>query len=136
MQQTSLVLWKKFSTFDTTRDFTAWAIGIARFEVANFLRSRGRSRLYFSDDLNLILAEAQTDRSQEVADARREALNGCMEQLRDRDRDIVLSCYADENGIVKTANELGRKTQSIYNTLRRIRQGLLACIDQKMKGLS
>src|SRR3954447_2331283 len=63
-QQTTLILWKKFAEFDPARSFFSWACGIARFEVANFLRSRGRQRLYFSDDLNLLLVEAQ----QELAD--------------------------------------------------------------------
>src|SRR5262249_7089766 len=48
-QQTALILWKKFGEFDRQRSFFSWACGIARLEVANFLRSRGRQRLYFSD---------------------------------------------------------------------------------------
>src|SRR5947199_9417722 len=60
-QQTTLMLWKKFGEFERERSFFAWACGIARFEVANFLRSRGNRRLYFSDDLNLLLVEAQAE---------------------------------------------------------------------------
>src|SRR5438270_354535 len=70
-QQTTLVLWKKFGEFDPARSFFAWACGVARLEVANFLRSRGRQRLYFSDDLNLLLIEAQTEVSADEAEARR-----------------------------------------------------------------
>src|SRR5262245_16710123 len=61
LQQTTLILWKKFGGFDRDRSFFAWACGIARLEVANFLRSRGRQRLYFSDELNLLLIEANTE---------------------------------------------------------------------------
>src|ERR687886_687901 len=57
-QQTALILWKKFGEFDRRLSFFAWACGVARLEVANFLRGRSRQRLYFSDDLNLLLAEA------------------------------------------------------------------------------
>src|SRR5262245_41105154 len=53
-QQTTVILWKKFSDFDRARSFFAWAAGVARFEAANFLRTRGRHRLYFSDELNLL----------------------------------------------------------------------------------
>src|SRR3954454_14146141 len=60
-QQTCLVLWNKFDQFDPSKSFAAWACGVARFEVSNFLRSRGRQRLYFSDDLNLLLIDAQPD---------------------------------------------------------------------------
>ena len=57
-QQTSLVLWDKFEQFDASRSFINWACGVARYEVLNFLRSRSRNRLYFSDELNLALIEA------------------------------------------------------------------------------
>ena len=57
-QQTAMVLWRKFAEYDPARPFLGWACGVARFEVTNFLRTRGRSKLYFSDDLNLLLIEA------------------------------------------------------------------------------
>ena len=60
-QQTTLILWNKFDDYDRSRSFLSWACGVARLEVCNFLRSRGRQRLYFSDDLNLLLAEAQDE---------------------------------------------------------------------------
>src|SRR5262249_35559801 len=60
-QQTALILWKKFAEFDRSRSFFAWACGIARLEAASFLRSRSRQRLYFSDDLSLLLVEAQEE---------------------------------------------------------------------------
>src|SRR5437867_761160 len=76
-QQTALILWKKFDEFDPQRSFFAWACGIARGEIANFLRSRGRQRLYFSDDLSLLLVEAQAELSNNELDDRREALSRC-----------------------------------------------------------
>src|SRR5438034_9183142 len=60
-QQTTVILWNKFADFDRERSFIAWACGVARLEVANFLRSRSRQRLYFTDDLNLLLIEAHAD---------------------------------------------------------------------------
>src|ERR1700689_3778613 len=54
-QQTTMILWNKFDEFDRARRFIAWGCGVARLEVANFLRARGRQHLYFSDELNLLL---------------------------------------------------------------------------------
>src|SRR5262249_35869544 len=85
-QQTTLILWKKFAAFDRRQSFFAWACGVARLEVANFLRGRSRQRLYFSDELNLLLIEAQAGLADEELEARREALAGCLEKLRQRDR--------------------------------------------------
>ena len=39
-QQTALILWKKFDEYDRARSFLSWACGVARFEIANFLRAQ------------------------------------------------------------------------------------------------
>ena len=83
-QQTAVVLWNKFAEFDRQRNFAAWACGVARFEVANFLRSRNSQRLYFTDALNLLLIEAQVDLAPPEVDDRRTALNQCVHKLRER----------------------------------------------------
>src|SRR3954462_8907449 len=81
-QQTTLILWKKFALYDPGRSFFSWACGIARLEIANFLRSRGRQRLYFSDDLNQLLVEAQAEVHDDELESRRAALTVCVEKLR------------------------------------------------------
>jgi len=127
-QQTTLILWKKFSEFDRQRCFFAWACGIARLEVANFLRSRGRQRLYFSDDLCLLLVEAQAELTNEELEDRRDALARCVEKLRQRDRELLAECYGETAGVHGAANRRGRSPQSVYNSLRRIRRALFECI--------
>ncbi len=131
-QQTTLILWKKFSEFDPSRSFFSWACGIARLEVTNFLRSRGRQRLYFSDNLNLLLIEAQEQVSDEELEARREALAQCVEKLRRRDQELLGECY-DSAGVHEAADRRGRSTQSIYNSLRRIRRALFECIARTLE---
>jgi RNA polymerase sigma-70 factor (ECF subfamily) len=127
-QQTTLILWKKFADFDRQRSFFSWACGVARLEIANFLRSRGRQRLYFSDDLSLLLIEAQGEITDEELEDRRDALARCVEQLRPRDRELLTECYADASGVHGAADRRGRSPQSIYNSLRRIRRALFECI--------
>ncbi len=127
-QQAALILWKKFGEFDRRRSFFAWACGIARLEVANFLRSRGRQRLYFSDDLSLLLVEAQAEMSNDELEDRRDALARCVEKLRQRDHDLLTECYGDASGVHTAAGRRGRSTQSVYNSLRRIRRALFECI--------
>ncbi len=38
LQETSLVLWRKWEQFDTDREFLPWACGIARLQVLRFVR--------------------------------------------------------------------------------------------------
>ena len=131
-QQTSLVLWDKFDQFDPSRSFVCWACGVARYEVLNFLRTRSRHRLYFSDELNLALIEAQESLEEERLEERRNALAGCMNKLREHDKDLLEACYSRSAGVRDVALLRGRSAQSIHNSLRRIRRALFECVRRSM----
>lgn len=129
-QQTSMVLWRQFDQFDRTRSFLPWACGVARLEVSNYLRTRSRRKLYFTDDFNLMLIEAQTELHSDEADARKNALAQCVQKLRPNDREMLDECYGQNDSIESIAARRGRVPQSIHNTLRRIRRSLFDCIRQ------
>jgi RNA polymerase sigma-70 factor (ECF subfamily) len=131
-QQTSLVLWDKFAHFDHSKSFINWACGVARYEVLNFLRSRSRSRLYFSDQLNLALVTAQESLEHQQLDERRDALAGCMKKLRESDLELLESCYDGSVCVQVVAERWGRSTHSIHNSLRRIRRVLFECVRRKI----
>jgi RNA polymerase sigma-70 factor, ECF subfamily len=129
-QQTSLVLWDKFDQFDRSKSFINWACGVARFEVLNFLRSRSRKRLYFTDELNLALVEAHESLEHERLEERRTALAGCMKKLRQKDRELLDACYERSSSLRDVALGYGRSTHSIHNSLRRIRRVLFQCVER------
>jgi RNA polymerase sigma-70 factor (ECF subfamily) len=131
-QQTTLILWTKFGAFDRRRNFFSWACGVARLEIANFLRRRSRQRRYFSDDLSLLLAEAQAEMSDAELEDRREALARCVEKLRLTDRDLLTECYGNLGGVHGAAGRRSRAPQSVYNSLRRIRRALFECITRAL----
>jgi RNA polymerase sigma-70 factor (ECF subfamily) len=131
-QQTALILWNKFDQFDRSRSFFAWACGIARLEVANFVRARDRQRLYFSSDLNLLLVEAYEEMTDRELEDRRDALSHCVSRLRPADRQLLTECYIEPGGVRAAADRRSRSTHSVYNSLRRIRQTLLACIERTL----
>jgi RNA polymerase sigma-70 factor (ECF subfamily) len=101
---------------------------VARYEVLNYLRARSRRRLYFCDELNLALIEAQETLVEEDLEERRRALAGCMQKLRDRDKDLLEACYGQAHGIRDVARDRGRSAQSVHNSLRRIRRALFECV--------
>ena len=128
-QQTAVILWNKFDLYDPARSFLAWACGVARLEVSNFIRSRSRKKLYLSDDLNLLLIGAYDEMPEPEPEDRREALTECLDKLRERDRALLLEAYDDENeGVTALADRMGRSSQSVHNSLRRIRLSLYECI--------
>lgn len=133
-QQSAVILWNKFGEFDHSRSFFAWACGIARFEVANFIRSRGRKKLYFTDELNLMLLEAAEQMPATESEDRREALDACLQKLRTRDRELLRECYNEgDDSITAVAQQRGRSSHSVYNSLRRIRRSLSECIERSLR---
>jgi len=130
LQQTSVVLWRKFDQHDwreSNSGFAQWACRIAQYEVFNFRRKHRRDPHVFSDELVGLLAQeaiAETDQR----DAERRALSGCLAKLADRDRDLVKHCYAEGTTIKQVADRMGCTANSVYKVLSRIRAALLRCI--------
>ncbi|MEK9783748.1 MAG: sigma-70 family RNA polymerase sigma factor, partial [Opitutales bacterium] len=61
LQETNLVLCKKFPEYDETGNFQAWAFRIAKFQVMAHLTRHRRSKICFSNELVESLAEEDFD---------------------------------------------------------------------------
>lgn len=132
-QQTSLVLWKKFSSYQHGTSFQAWACRVARYEALNFLRTKRRNLARFSDSLIEEIAACVEIDSGEASDVdRRAMLAECLESLAEGPRELILRCYTGGEKIRDVAAELGRSPQSVCNSLRKIRGRLFECVDRKI----
>lgn len=132
LQQTSIVLWRKYDTFDRSRDFFAWACGVARLEARNFLRKCRTHRLVFSDQLDELMVKSLQSTTDHDRESRREALTGCIEKLSLRDRGLLERCYARGASVREVAESLKRTPQSLHNSLKRVRDGLQECVRRKL----
>lgn len=130
LQQTAVTLWKKFDDFDPDTEFIRWSITVARFETLNFLKYRRRSRIYFDQGLMEHLASEFSDMSADFVEARQEALKICLTKLPEDDRKLVDSRYSHKLGSRQLSELLDRSQASICNSLRRIRENLLECIQR------
>jgi RNA polymerase sigma-70 factor (ECF subfamily) len=127
VQAVAVVLWRKFTEFDATRDFRKWAFGIARYEVLAFRRDQGRDRHVFDDELvNRLADEAAAAGPRH--DAQREALETCLQKLPEPQRALVLAAYTQGARIDELAAQRGQTPMSLYKLLQRIRQALLECV--------
>ncbi len=133
LQRASVVMWKRFGTFESGTDFVAWATTIAFYEVKNFQRVTGRSRLDFDDDLMQTLA---AERVQHVLrwSPRMEALEVCVEKLDPAQRKLVEKIYTQGIAVGEVARQQGRAPQTIYNQLNFIRRALTECVERRMAG--
>lgn len=131
-QQTTIILWKKFDQFDLGTSFFSWAATVARFEALNFAKYRRRSRVYFDQDLMEQLAVDADAMKEEILESRRVALRCCLDKLSKSDRKMIDNRYLHGLGSRQIADILGRSSTSVCNSLSRIRQTLLSCIDRNI----
>ncbi len=130
-QRCSLLLWKKFETFDQERDFLSWACGVAFYEVKNFLRTAQRDRLQFSETLLDLLAERRSEDISSMPD-RLAALRLCVKKLTDNQQQLVWKAYGSATTMADLAAATGRSAQTLYNQLATIRRKLAQCVQLQL----
>ncbi len=94
LQRASLVMWRRFHTFEAGTDFTAWATTVAFYEAKNFQRLTGRSRLKFDDELMQILAAERVEHVKRW-NPRTDALELCMAKLGASNRKLIDAIYTN-----------------------------------------
>jgi RNA polymerase sigma-70 factor, ECF subfamily len=129
-QETSLVLWEKFTQFRPGTDFHAWACQIARNKVMNFRNRRASTERIFSDAFLETIAQERLGRTD--WDERRAALAVCREKLRPRERDLLDRCYQTSATTKQVAEALGRPVDTLYKSLKRIRETLYLCVQKTL----
>lgn len=130
LQETNLVIWRKMEEFEPGSNFGAWASRIAYFQALAFLRDKKRDRHLFDEELLERFAEEEEtspNREKELA------LRDCLASLSDQQRSLISSRYRDEKSVKQLAAESHKKESAMKMTLMRIRQGLLTCIETKLK---
>lgn len=131
LQRVSITLWRRFSEFRPGSDFMAWATTVAAFEVKNFRRVAGRSRLEFDDELvEKLAAERGSDLA--FSDARLDALAECVEKMEETNRRLIDAVYARGEEIKDLAQREGKAPQTLYNRLNVIRRLLIECVRQRI----
>ena len=129
LQDTSIVLWNKFSDFEAGTNFFAWACRIAHFQVLNYRRTKARDKHVFSDALFEILAE-ETDEIVEFHDERTTALKLCFKQLSKKYQEMLIDVYFKKEKINAIADLIGTTPTALYKVLSRVRAKLRNCIEQ------
>jgi len=132
LQETNLVLWRKFGEFQPGSDFHAWAFQVAYNKVKAFQERRGRDRLRFGEKVMDRLAAAAAVATDDLP-AVQEALQGCKEQLSLPDRELIERRYEPGATTASVAAELGRSVAAVYKAVVRIRRALYECIQRSIR---
>lgn len=131
LQRASLVMWRRFGTFESGTDFVAWATTVAYYEARNFQRVTGRCRLEFDDELMQTLAAERTQHVRQWS-ARSEALEHCVEKLDRASATLVEAIYTEGTTALEFAEQHGCAPKTIYNKLNFIRRALAECVQRRM----
>jgi RNA polymerase sigma-70 factor, ECF subfamily len=129
-QDTSVVLWEKFDTYESGTNFRAWACRIAYFQVQNHRRAMGRLKTLSDEAFEALAADALA--LVEERDVRGEALNECLEKLRDVDRRLLEQKYFGQMTTAQLAEQRAQSTHSIYRALTRIHSQLWQCMQRSL----
>jgi RNA polymerase sigma-70 factor (ECF subfamily) len=125
-QDTSLILWKKFDSYDPEGNFRAWACRIAYLEVLQ-LRRTSRRLQTFSDEALALLAEKAIAHSDDLG-RRQTALEECLEKLQPQDREMIEQRYYHRRAPKEIATLKTCSVYSVYRALARVHSALLNCV--------
>ena len=132
MQDTAVVLWRKFEQLDSPEDFRRWAFGVARFQALAFRRDRARDRHVFSEDLMAML-ESEAAEAGKKTGREEIALQKCLRKLPKKQNELIQAAYMPGTRIDEMAMAAGRTPMSLYKKLHRIRIVLADCIGGTLK---
>ena len=132
MQETSMVLWRRFGDFDPEADFVRWACGIACNQIRKLRRERSRSGLQISNEAWERVA-AVRDRQTESLDSRQSFLKECVKKLQETDRILLSHSCKRTTSLKQVAEELNRPVNTVYKAMKRIRIALKQCVDLAMR---
>ncbi|MCE5187471.1 MAG: sigma-70 family RNA polymerase sigma factor [Planctomycetaceae bacterium] len=130
MQQTFLKMWQNFSRFEEGSSFCAWGKEVARYEILTYRKKQARE-LYLDDAaLNRVL-EAST-RIEKAGDKRMKALDGCLQKLSEKKRQLIQYRYTENLACTAIADRLNAPVSTIYKTLARVHALLQECINRTL----
>ena len=132
LQETNIALWQNKSEFQLGTNFLTWACRIAFFRVKNFLKTKNRSRLYFSEELLSELSDIRMDQT-EIHTIHSMLLVNCLQKLSTESRELLKLRYDGSHSMQEVAKQMGRPVGSLYNTLSQIRLKLWECIRFALK---
>ena len=132
LQKANVVMIEKMDEFKAlNQEFEPWALKVCYYEVLADRRDRARDKHTYNDSVLDSLASDAAARGSRF-DARQCALAGCLDKLPSQQRKLIEGRYAPGGSVEALANELKRPAASISQTLYRIREALLTCVQRRL----
>jgi RNA polymerase sigma-70 factor (ECF subfamily) len=131
LQETAAAVAGKFTTYDPSRSFTSWVLGIARNKLLHHQRTHANDRHLFDDAAIKELADVYAEMEPEISSMHM-ALEACIERLQGRPRKLLEMRYVRELTPAKIAAATGMNANAVSVLLHRVRQSLRECIERQL----
>ena len=130
MQETFLTISRKASSFEPGTNFVAWACGIARLKVLENFRQKKRANVLSEAAISALAEDAP---SPESLREREDALEGCLEKLAPKVRDLLWRRYSRRQSSDEMAEAAGMTSNAVRVALSKARVALRDCISSQIQ---
>lgn len=131
LQETAVIMWENFETFQEGTNFGAWAVRIARNKTLEFLRENKNTKKLFRDEFYNRVSAVAEDSTQNFSQ-RMKALDECMKKLSKPDQNILRLRYKNNVPIKNISVRTGWPVSTLYHRLSRIYGVLRSCISRTL----
>ncbi len=132
LQETALVIFRRFAEYDESRPFVGWALGIAKFQVLGQRRDVMRCPVVFDDEVLAGFTENWASLAPTEPDDS-ELVRQCLGKLAAHARRLVQMRYFDDLNASEIAERLGMASAAVRVALQRVREQLRTCVEQQLK---
>ncbi len=134
LQDTLLVMWRKFSDFTPGTNFAAWGVKIARLNILKFYERERNSHIKFNSEAVENISECLSDlnKKDDSNNTEIKALRSCMNKLTEIDQKMITFRYMRKYSIKEIGIHFGRSAHGIYKTMARIHNLLQKCVEREV----
>ena len=132
MQETSILMLRKFDDFERDTNFVGWANAIARYKVLEFIKKK-KELVVLDQEMVDDLSNAYNKRTS-LCNPWIDALHGCVGKLEVVDQKLLKMQYEENYTIKNISHVFGWSFQKIYRQKSRISGLLLRCIRREVDG--
>ncbi len=125
LQETFLTVSRKAESFELGTNFVAWACSIARLKVLENLRQKKRLNALSVAAINALADDAPAS---EFIAMREERLNGCIEKLSPKSRELLWRRYSGRQDSDDIADAMGMTSLAVRVALSKARAFLRNCV--------
>lgn len=135
VQDTQLVLWREFDSYQSGTNFYAWACSVAFHQVLAWRKRRQRDRIVMSEEFLAAVAKELVDEDEKLSERNR-LLAGCVAKLPAHHRELLRLRYSEGGAVEVIAAGMNRTADAVYRMLSRIRTNLFECVNHSLTGAS